>query len=95
MMNVEAWQLWVSAAGVLLSFGVGIAQCSLIWAGLKQMRAASESRDRQMDKQHAETMQALNDQREAQEHESQRRHAENMRALEAIIERTGGGATAS
>ena len=38
---------------------VGLMQCGLIWAGLKQMRRASESRDRQIDNQHRETMRAL------------------------------------
>lgn len=64
-MNVEVWQCWAST--------VGIAQCGLIWAGLKQMRAVSEARDRQAGKRHAESMQALPNQREAQERESQRR----------------------
>ena len=44
---------------VILRYGVRIAQCGLIWVGLYQMRAASECRDRQMDNQHAETMDAL------------------------------------
>jgi hypothetical protein len=83
LVNVEVWQFWVSAAGVVLSFGAGLAKCGLIWAGLKQMRATSESRDRQMDKQHAETMQALANQ-----------HKESMQALSALIERTGGRGTA-
>ena len=52
-------QAWTSVGGVLATLFVGAAQCGLIWVGLKQMRAASESRDQQMDNQHRETMRAL------------------------------------
>ncbi len=38
---------------------VGLAQGVLIWAGLRQIRTASATRDRQMDYQHTETMTAL------------------------------------
>ncbi len=31
--------------------GVGLLQCALIWGGLRQIRRASDSRDRQMDAQ--------------------------------------------
>ena len=40
-------QAWASIGGVV----IGLAQCALIWAGLKQMRTASAARDRQMDAQ--------------------------------------------
>ena len=52
-------QAWTSVGGALATLFVGAAQCGLIWVGLKQMRAASESRDQQMDNQHRETMRAL------------------------------------
>lgn len=86
-MNAEVWQCWAST--------VGVARCGLIQAGLKRMRAVSETRDRQTGKRQAESMQALRKQREAQEHENQSRHPENTRAFEVIIERTGRGATPS
>ena len=40
-------QALASVGGVI----VGLLQCALIWAGLKQIRAAFEPRDRQMDAQ--------------------------------------------
>lgn len=48
--------------------------------GLKQMWTSSEARERQMDKLHAETMEALAIQREA---------------LSELVERPGGKATTS
>ena len=58
-LEVATRQAWVTAAGVIGSFVVGLTQCGLIWAGLRQMRTASAARDRQLDNQHAEAMTAL------------------------------------
>jgi hypothetical protein len=33
----------------VVTAGIGLAQCVLIWTGLRQMRAASAARDRQLD----------------------------------------------
>ena len=59
---------------------IGLAQCVLIWAGIRLMRRAAESRDRGIDAQRR-----ADDQRHA---EAVQNHAEAMRALEALIERT-------
>lgn len=70
---ISLWQLVVTA-------GIGLLQCALIWVGLRQMRTASTSRDRQLDYQHAENMRAL----EAL-----------IDGMNVVIERTGGkGGTA-
>ena len=70
---ISLWQLVVTA-------GIGLLQCALIWVGLRQMRTASTSRDRQLDYQHAENMRAL----EAL-----------IDGMNTVIERTGGkGGTA-
>ena len=74
-LDIASWQLWVSATGVIASLVIGLAQCALIWVGLRQMRTASEERNRQLDN---------------QETTAANRHRETMRALEVLIERTGG-----
>ena len=51
METAAVMQAWASVGGVLATLVVGAAQFFLIWAGLKQMRAASVARDRQMDAQ--------------------------------------------
>ena len=62
--TISLWQLVVTA-------GIGLLQCALIWVGLRQMRIASAERNRQLDNQEAAAT---------------ARHAENMRALEAMID---------
>ncbi len=47
---------WVQAGATVL---IGLLQSGLILYGLRQMRAASTSRDKQLDNQHVETMRAL------------------------------------
>ena len=47
-------QALASIGGVI----VGLAQCGLIWAGLRQMRMASAARDKQVDAQ-SDTLAAL------------------------------------
>ena len=83
-------QTWASIGGVLATLLVGAAQSGLIWIGLRQMRAASESRDRQLDEQgqvaadrHTETMEALRSQGDALR--------AVVRGLETVIERTAPG----
>ena len=58
--------LWI-AAGTLV---VGLAQCALIWAGIRMMRRAADTRDRGL---------------ENQRHADERRHAEAMAALNELI----------
>ena len=72
--------VWI-AAGTLI---VGLAQCALIWYGIRMMRRAADARDRGL-----ENQRAADDQRHA---EAGQRHAEAMaaladqrRALEAVI----------
>ena len=62
-------QAWASIGAV----AIGLAQCGLIWAGLRQMRKSSDERSRQLD---------------IQEQAAADRHRESMRALEVLIERT-------
>lgn len=57
---------------------IGITQCGLIGYGLRAMRLASEIRDREGARRHAESMAAF----EKSEQESARRHTETMAALE-------------
>lgn len=44
-------QAWASVGGVVATVAIGGAQCALIWVGLRQMRAASKARDKQVDDQ--------------------------------------------
>ena len=64
---------------------VGLLQCALILAGLRQMRLASAARDRQMDNQHAENMAALETLATGMQ--------AAVKSLETVIERTGGSGT--
>lgn len=57
---------------------IGVTQCGLIGYGLRAMRLASETRDREGARRHAESMAAF----EKSEQESARRHAETMAALD-------------
>ncbi len=52
---------------------IGLAQCLLIWMGLRQMSRSSESRERESSRRHEEVM---------------KNHEESMTALKALIERT-------
>ena len=52
---------------------IGLVQCALILMGLKQMSRASELRERDSARRHAENM---------------KKHEESMTALRALIERT-------
>ena len=44
---------------VVVTAGVGLAQCALIWTGLRQMRLASTARDWQLDAQDRKTASQL------------------------------------
>ena len=75
--------VWI-AAGTLI---VGLAQCALIWYGIRMMRRAADARDRGLenqraadDQRHAEAMAALADQRRALE--------AVIAGMETMIERT-------
>ena len=57
---------------------IGVAQCALIACGLRTMRLASENRDREGERRHAEAMEAYKS-----------AHAESMTALKELISRTG------
>lgn len=61
-----------------ISTVIGITQCGLIGYGLRAMRLASEIRDREGARRHAESMAAF----EKSERESARRHTETMAAFE-------------
>ena len=69
--------LWIREVGLWIAAGtlvVGLAQCALIWAGIRMMRRAADTRDR-----------GLENQRHADEHrhaEAGQRHAEAMAALD-------------
>ena len=78
-------QAWGSMGGILASLAVGLAQCWLIWTGLKQMRQASEDRNRQMDEQEK----AADARHRENMRQADHRHRQSMRALEVLIERTG------
>ncbi len=52
---------------------IGLAQCGLIWMGLKQMSRSSELRESTGARRHEEVM---------------KNHAESMTALKTLIERT-------
>ena len=81
-LDIASQQLWVSAVGVVASLVVGLAQCVLIWGGLRQMRRSSDERNRQLDMQ-AETLGAL-------VRMLDERTMTLTRGLETVIERTGG-----
>ena len=83
MTDYQFYMLLATAAGPVVALGVGAAQCLLIFSGLRQMRAASLSREQL----HAETMAAHLETMAAME----RRHTENMAALKELIRRTGSG----
>ena len=59
---------------------IGLAQCGLIWMGLKQMSRSSELREREGARRHEEVMN--------NHAESMKNHTESMTALKTLIERT-------
>ena len=59
---------------------IGLAQCGLIWMGLKQMSRSSELREREGARRHEEVMK--------NHAETMKNHAESMTALKTLIERT-------
>ena len=94
MTDYQFYMLLATSAGPVVAFGVGGAQCLLIFSGLRQMQAASRAREQlhaetmtAMESRHAETMAAHTETMAALE----RRHAENMTALKELIRRTGNG----
>ena len=79
---------------------IGIAQCALIWHGIRMMRRAADARDRGLenqrgadDQRHAEAMAALADQRRALE-TLIAGNREQAAALRTVIERTAPKGTA-
>ena len=90
-------------AGVWIAVGtlvVGLAQCALIWHGIRMMRRAADARDRGLenqraadDQRHAEAMAALADQRRALE-TLIAGNREQAAALRTVIERTAPKGTA-
>ena len=80
-------QAWATVGNTLVVLIVGLAQCALIWIGLRQMRAASASRDRQIDNQHQEVMTVLTAQSDTLA-ALVNGLASATRSLEAVIERT-------
>lgn len=89
MTDYQFYMLLATAAGPVVEFGVGGAQCLLIFRGLRQMEAASRARDQlhaQTMAAHAETMTAM----ESRHTQTMTVHAEIMAAHEekmAAIER--------
>ena len=66
---------------------IGLAQCGLIWMGLKQMSRSSELREREGTRRHDEVMK--NHAESMNNHaETMKNHEESMTALKTLIERT-------
>ena len=63
---------------------IGLAQCGLIWMGLKQMSRSSELREREGARRHEEVMK--NHAESMNNH--MKNHEESMTALKTLIERT-------
>ena len=59
---------------------IGLAQCGLIWIGLKQMGRSSELREREGARRHEEVMKNHT--------ETMKDHEKSMTALKTLIERT-------
>ena len=53
------WTDTIMIIAALVSSGVGITQCWLIWFGLKRMEETGKRREKQLDQQHEESMTAL------------------------------------
>ena len=77
--------LWIAGAHVAVGLAVGIAQVAVVWYGIRAMQRAADRRadeSRRLEaadeRRHAETMQALDTQRQALD----RQHAESMQALD-------------
>lgn len=103
-MQAAVLSAWIQAGATL---AVGLGQAVLIWLGLRQMRTASATRDRQLDNQHAATMRALEQQGVALATLSRgleqqgatlatlsRGLEQQGTALAALVERTGKGQSA-
>ena len=66
---------------------IGLAQCGLIWMGLKQMSRSSELREREGTRRHEEVVK--NHAESMNNHaETMNNHEESMTALKTLIERT-------
>ena len=66
---------------------IGLAQCGLIWMGLKQMSRSSELREREGTRRHEEVVK--NHAESMNNHaETMKNHEESMTALKTLIERT-------
>ena len=103
MTDFETASIVAQYAGV----AIGIAQCGLIWHGIRMMRRAADARDRGLENQraaddqrhaeagqrHAEAMAALADQRRALE-TLIAGNREQAAALRTVIERTAPKGTA-
>ena len=59
---------------------IGLAQCGLIWMGLKQMSRSSELREKEGSRRHDEVIK--------NHAETMNNHEESMTALKTLIERT-------
>ena len=66
---------------------IGLAQCLLIWMGLRQMGRSSELREREGARRHEEVIK--NHAETMKNHaETMKNHEESMTALKTLIERT-------
>ena len=66
---------------------IGLAQCGLIWMGLKQMSRSSELREKEGSRRHEEVVK--NHAESMNNHaETMKNHEESMTALKTLIERT-------
>ncbi len=86
-MEVTTFEIAMVGFYVLESI-IGLAQCLIIWMGLRQMSRSLELRERESARRHEEVMR--NHEEVMKNHaENMKKHDESMTALKTLIERTG------